>query len=302
MKYIRFFSINILMILTAFVLASCGSQQKQQVKEKSTQEKPLKFEHLATNVADPIKVANWYKDNLGMKIMRQGDAPTYTTFVADPAENMMFEFYHNDTAKLFNPSQYDPLSIHIAFISPDINRTKETLVKAGAKIVDDLKKTDSGDQILMMRDPWGLPIQFVERAEPMLASSGLRFEHIAHNVKDSRSVEKWYIDNYGMIVVRESGAPNYGCFLADSAKNVMIELYQNDQAPVIDFSKVDFFSLHLASMSADLDSTKDKLVKAGATVAQDINKTPAGDEILVVRDPWGFPLQFVKRAKQMLKY
>jgi glyoxylase I family protein len=301
MKCVHFYSISILIILTAFVLAGCGSQQKQPGEEKSIQDKPLKFEHLATNVADPVKAANWYKDNLGMKIMRQGEAPTYTTFVADPAENMMFEFYHNDTAKLFNPSQYNPLSIHIAFMSPDIKKTKETLVKAGAKIVDDLKKTDSGDQILMMCDPWGLPIQFVERAEPMLLSNGLRFEHIAHNVKDSRAVEKWYVDNYGMIVVRESGGPNYGCFLSDSAKNVMLELYQNDQVPVIDFSNVDFYSLHLASMSGDLAATKDKFVKAGAAVAQDINKTPAGDEILVLRDPWGFPLQFVKRAVPMLK-
>jgi glyoxylase I family protein len=101
--------------------------------------------------------------------------------------------------------------------------------------------------------------------------------------------------------MHESGAPNYGVFLADSAENMMMELYQNDQVPVINFNDVDFFSLHLASMSDDLAATRDKLVKAGATVAQDINKTPAGDEILVVRDPWGFPLQFVKRAVPMLK-
>jgi glyoxylase I family protein len=214
---------------------------------------------------------------------------------------MMFEFYHNADAKLFNPSQYNPLSIHIAFVSPDINKTKEELVKAGATVVTDVNETPSGDQVLMLRDPWGLPIQFVERAEPMLTTTGLRFEHIAHNVKDAREVAKWYVSNYGMIALHESGAPNYGVFLADSAENMMIELYQNDQVPVINFSDVDFFSLHLASMSGDLAATKDKFVKAGATVAQDINKTPSGDEILVLRDPWGFPLQFVKRAVPMLK-
>jgi glyoxylase I family protein len=297
MKYVRFLSVSTLILLSIYSLISCNSQQKNPV----VQEKPLKFEHLATNVAEPVKVANWYKDNLGMKIMRQGEAPTYTTFVADPAENMMFEFYHNQDAKLFNPTQYNPISIHVAFVSPDINKTKEDLVKAGAAVVDDIKKTDSGDQVLMLRDPWGLPIQFVERAEPMLKANGLRFEHIAHNVKDAREVAKWYIDNYGMIPMHESGAPNYGVFLADSAKNMMMELYQNDQVPVINFSDVDFFSLHLASMAGDLAATKDKLVKAGATVAQDINKTPAGDEIMVLRDPWGFPLQFVKRAVPMLK-
>ena len=297
MKYISFLSVCILLLLTEFGLSSCSSQQKKTL----VREKPLMFEHLAVNVEEPVKVADWYKDNLGMKIMRQGEAPTFTTFVADSAENMMFEFYHNADAKLFNPSQYNPLSIHIAFVSPDINKTRDDLVKAGASVVTDVNKTPSGDQVLMLRDPWGLPIQFVERVDPMLKANGLRFEHIAHNVKDAREVAKWYINNYGMIPMHESGAPNYGVFLADSAENMMMELYQNDQVPVINFNDVDFFSLHLASMSDDLAATRDKLVKAGATVAQDINKTPAGDEILVVRDPWGFPLQFVKRAVPMLK-
>jgi glyoxylase I family protein len=301
MKYAHFFGLSIIGLLVLFCLNGCGSQQKKSDENISNQEEPLHFEHLATNVAEPIKVANWYKNNLGMKIMRQGEAPMYVTFVADSAKNMMFEFYHNENAKLFNPSQYNILSIHIAFVTPDIKKTKENLVKAGAVVADDIRKTDSGDMILTLRDPWGLPIQFVERANPMLKATGLRFEHIAHNVIDARKAAKWYIDNYGLIPFHQAGPPNYGVFLADSAKNMMMEIYQNDQVPVIKFSDVDFFSLHLASMSSDLAATKDKLVKAGATVAQDINKTPAGDEILVLRDPWGFPLQFVKRADPMLK-
>jgi uncharacterized glyoxalase superfamily protein PhnB len=298
MKHKNFISFIVIIFLFIFGLNNCNSQQK----ESEVKQKPLKFEHIATNVDDPVQVANWYKDNMGMKIIRQGEAPTFTTFIADSAENMMFEFYHNAEAVLFNPSQYNPMSIHIAFITSDINAIKEALLKAGASIAVDLKLTDSGDKVLTLRDPWGLPIQFVERANPMLKSNGLRFEHIAINVKDSRAVAKWLIDNYGMITMHESNGPNYGIFIADSAKNVMLELYQNSEVPVINFNEIDFNSLHLASMSSDLTITKNKLLKAGASVAQDINITPSGDQILVLRDPWGFPLQFVIRVVPMLDF
>ena len=288
----------ITLLIAATVFSSIQAQQK-----RSGNEKPLRFEHLATNVPEPVKTADWYKDNLGMKIMRPGTPPTFTTFIADPGENMMFEFYHNEDAAAFNPAQYNNLSLHIAFLVSDINKIKASLIEAGATVADDLRKTDSGDQVLTLRDPWGLPIQFVERVKPMLNLDGteVRFEHIAVNVKDAREVAKWYQDNMGMVLMQESGAPNYGRFIANAGKNMMLELYQNDKAPFINFYDIDFLSLHLASMSSDMEATKNKLVKAGATVVQDINKSPAGDLILVLRDPWGFPLQFVQRINLMLK-
>jgi hypothetical protein len=45
---------------------------------------------------------------------------------------------------------------------------RDSLIAAGAIVIDDSTTIPNGDQILMMRDPWGLSIQFVKRAEPML--------------------------------------------------------------------------------------------------------------------------------------
>jgi hypothetical protein len=42
------------------------------------------------------------------------------------------------------------------------------LLTAGATLVEDDKTTPLGDLVLMMRDPWGEPIQFVKRLSPML--------------------------------------------------------------------------------------------------------------------------------------
>jgi hypothetical protein len=41
-------------------------------------------------------------------------------------------------------------------------------VKAGARVIEDVSTTPAGDEIMMLRDPWNLPIQFVKRKEPMI--------------------------------------------------------------------------------------------------------------------------------------
>jgi hypothetical protein len=46
---------------------------------------------------------------------------------------------------------------------------------------------------------------------------------------------------------------------------------------------------------------KEKMISAGAELIDDIIKTPLNDQIMMFRDPWGEAIQFVKRAKPMLK-
>jgi len=60
------------------------------------------------------------------------------------------------------------LSLHIAFMVDDVEEICHKLTAAGATVVDDVSITASGDIIAMLRDPWGIPIQFVKRAKPML--------------------------------------------------------------------------------------------------------------------------------------
>ena len=80
----------------------------------------------------------------------------------------------------------------------------------------------------------------------------------------------------------------------------MLEVYRNPKAAVPDYTKVDPLLLHLAFVSNNPAVDRDRLVKAGATVVEDLMTTEGGDEILMLRDPWGVALQLVKRAKSML--
>jgi uncharacterized glyoxalase superfamily protein PhnB len=283
------------------IIISCSSFA-QVTNEKSDNNKPyeIRFEHLAFNVLDPVKVSKWYQENLGLKVVRQGGEPTYTTFISDQGGNMMFEFFYNKDYPVQDLSKWDCTSIHMAFICEDVEKIKEKLVSNGATVGIDIKKTDSGDEVLTLRDPWGLPIQFVKRVNKMLNHDGFYFEHLAFNLSDSRVKAKWFTENLGMIVKRDGKAPSYGMFISDAGENMMLELYQQKDYPVIGFDSISHMTIHLAFMTNDIEAVKEKLLSAGAKVVEDITKTAAGDFVLMMRDPFGMPVQFVKRANPMV--
>lgn len=62
----------------------------------------------------------------------------------------------------------DPLLLHIAFVCEDLAATTKRLVAAGATLVAGPELLPSGDELAMLRDPWGLAIQLAKRATPML--------------------------------------------------------------------------------------------------------------------------------------
>ncbi len=128
----------------------------------------VRLEHIGLNVADPIKAAKWYVDNLGMKVLREGPAPINGRFLADADGNMMLELYHNPPEAVPNYAAMDPLLLHVAFMVEDVEATRSKLLAAGATAVDEITTTPAGDKLAMLRDPWGLAIQFVHRADPML--------------------------------------------------------------------------------------------------------------------------------------
>jgi glyoxylase I family protein len=128
----------------------------------------VRLEHVALNVADPIKMAKWYVDNLGMKVMREGPPPVNCRFLADGAGNMMLELYHNPPDAVPNYASMDPLLLHVAFMVDDVAAVRQKVMAAGATPVGEITTTPAGDQLAMLRDPWGLAIQFVHRADPML--------------------------------------------------------------------------------------------------------------------------------------
>jgi glyoxylase I family protein len=129
----------------------------------------MNVEHTGLNVPAPAEMARWYVANLGMKVVRSSDKSTQTHFLSDSAGRTMVEVYCNRSAPVPDYSAIDPLVLHLCFTPEgDIGVARDRLLAAGAAAVGDIAVTSSGDQLAMLRDPWGVPIQLAVRAKPMI--------------------------------------------------------------------------------------------------------------------------------------
>ncbi|MCC5927359.1 MAG: VOC family protein [Bacteroidetes bacterium] len=127
----------------------------------------MKIEHVAFNVEDPVAMSIWYEKHLGLRVVKQQAAAPYMTFLADDSGQVMIEIYRNPVDGVPDYKRMDPLVLHLAFVSEDPSSDKARLLEAGAELVSEMH-LDDGSHLLMMRDPWGLALQFCKRGMPML--------------------------------------------------------------------------------------------------------------------------------------
>ena len=129
----------------------------------------------------------------------------------------------------------------------------------------------------------------------------MHIEHVAFQVSDPVAMAQWYVQHLGCRVERSTGEPAFIHFLKDASGQALLEIYRNPRCAVPDYKALDVMQLHVAFYSEDPRADRDRLVAAGATIAEDHIVTPAGDEMLILRDPWDLPLQLVKRKAAMLQ-
>lgn len=130
----------------------------------------------------------------------------------------------------------------------------------------------------------------------------MKIEHAALNVSDALAMSNWYVEHLGFTIKRGMQTPPFAHFLADDSGTVMLEIYQNEEVPVLDYAGQHPMSLHLAFVSEDVSADVKRLTAAGATVVGDVVTPAEGDHLAMLRDPWGFCIQFVKRADPMFKW
>ena len=128
----------------------------------------MKIEHTAYQVEDPVAVARWYVEHLGLTVKRAQDERPFGQFLADDGDTVMLEFYNNPKVRVPDYKAIDPLILHIAFWTDDVEGTRARLLASGASAEGEALVTPAGDHVAMLRDPWGLAIQFVHRAQPMI--------------------------------------------------------------------------------------------------------------------------------------
>lgn len=123
----------------------------------------MTFEHFALNVIDINGVVNWYCTHLGLTIANQQRESPYMTFLADSTDRVVIEFYKREDELAEDFSNKHPLTFHIAFVSENAEEDKQRLLNAGASYFEEILKED-GSHLVMLRDPWGMPLQLCQRA------------------------------------------------------------------------------------------------------------------------------------------
>ncbi|MCP4853689.1 MAG: VOC family protein [Fuerstiella sp.] len=127
----------------------------------------MKIEHTAFNVEEPVLMARWYVEHLGLSVKRRTTDSPYAHFLADDSGTVMIEIYGNKDAPLPDYRNMNPAELHLAFVSGDVAADASRLCSAGATVVADVHQFND-DTFAMLRDPWGLPVQLVQRATSMI--------------------------------------------------------------------------------------------------------------------------------------
>ncbi len=122
------------------------------------------------------------------------------------------------------------------------------------------------------------------------------FEHFALNVQNIQDVVSWYVSHLGLkIVSRQEEAP-FMTFLADSSDRVILELYHRPDAAITDFTAQHQLTFHVAFVSENAVSDRERLIQMGASYVEEVKKED-GSHLIMLRDPWGMPLQLCQRNK-----
>ncbi len=124
----------------------------------------------------------------------------------------------------------------------------------------------------------------------------MTFEHFALNVPDARAISRWYVDHLGFVVTRHREDPPYTHFLADATGRVIVELYSNPRAEVPDYAARHPLVFHFAVVATEARAERQRLEAAGAQCFQE-EALPDGSLLIMMRDPWGIPLQLCQRAQ-----
>ena len=127
----------------------------------------------------------------------------------------------------------------------------------------------------------------------------MKIEHFALNVKDPVAMAQWYVKNLDLEVVRKMDVAPHTHFLGDKSGAIMLEIYNNPVDKVPDYFNMDPLLVHLAFLSSDPESDKDRLIDAGASFVEEVN-LPDNSKLIMIRDPWGLAIQLCKRGVPMI--
>ena len=129
----------------------------------------LDIEHIGICVAAPISMGEWYRDNLGFRIILcAGDDVDGVSFVVDSGGKAILELAKLPEGPPLDGRSLLPLQLHIAVECEDPSAEAERLINAGAELLGESPRNSYKGEKVLIRDPWGYTIQLLNRKEKLI--------------------------------------------------------------------------------------------------------------------------------------
>ena len=121
-------------------------------------------EHIAICAENVPSLIAWYQRIFHVDLIKEGQAGPF--FLKFP-DGFLIEFLETAADIRPVPKVREKGFRHIALSVSSLEKMVETLKKAGAEVVDDLKTVPNGAKLFLFRDIEGNLIQLVERVIPL---------------------------------------------------------------------------------------------------------------------------------------
>ncbi len=127
--------------------------------------KKFEIEHIGICVEKPIEMANWYRETLGFNIVFSGeDEEKGVAFLTDGNGRVMLELGKLPGVLPLTRGLSHHLQFHIALRSDDPEKDADYLVSKGAEFIENCPVRLPGDNLVVLRDPWGNTLQLAKRS------------------------------------------------------------------------------------------------------------------------------------------
>ena len=116
--------------------------------------------------ADLRQLVSEFWEHCGLTILRDlGPEGNDTHFLADDTDRVVVEIYTNPKADIPDYPNMHPLEFHFAFAVEQVEADRDRLIGAGVTLFEEVH-LDDGSHLVMLRDPWGVPLQLCQRGRP----------------------------------------------------------------------------------------------------------------------------------------
>lgn len=123
----------------------------------------MRVEHSAFNVPEPEAMANWYIENMGMKLLWSGGG---AWFISDEFDDGRFELYCRPDLTPPDYFSMPPFQLHLAFETKTLEADYQRLLDAGCTPEGPAPESPNG--LVFLRDPWGITLQLACRETPFI--------------------------------------------------------------------------------------------------------------------------------------